>query len=242
MDQTKQLLSYLRQGDFAHPGEIEAIQLAMKPIAKNKSQRLLDVGCGLGGTAHYLHEQGWGEIVGIDIDSELIDYAKTHYSQVSFIHADILQREDSLPGPFDVIYCFTSFFCFGSQENALRQFSSLAKKNCDLIIFDYSRPDASSTLSPFPWSKTASRFHPIYLPELKEQLLKTGWHFKTSLDLSNKFEHWYTELLHQFDKKRDSIILQFNETLFNKMYEGYQQLLTAIKEKKLGGIIVYANR
>lgn len=34
MNKSKQLLSYLRQGDFAHPGEIEAIELAIHSIVK----------------------------------------------------------------------------------------------------------------------------------------------------------------------------------------------------------------
>lgn len=123
MNDSKQLLSYARRGDFAHPGEIKAIQLAMSPIAKNPSQRLLDVGCGLGGTAHYLQQHGWGEVVDVDIDGEL-------------------------------------------------------------MIFDYSRPSVSSLESPFPWSTTASRFNPIYLPEIKDQLLSSNWCFKTSLDVS----------------------------------------------------------
>lgn len=240
MSQTKQLLAYARHGDFAHPGEVEAIQLAMAPIPKNQSQRLLDVGCGLGGTAHYLQQRNWGEITGIDLDNELIQYAKKHYPEVSFVQGDILQLE--IPQTFNVIYCFNSFFSFSSQQNALHQFAGLAEEGCNLMIFDYSRPHASSLESPFPWSKTASRFHPIYLPELKEQLSTAGWHFKTSLDISTQFEHWYVQLLHYFETKKEAILAQFDLSLFKQMYDSYQQLLTNIREQKMGGIIVYATR
>jgi hypothetical protein len=34
MNNTKQILALLRAGDFAHPGEIEAIDLALSPITK----------------------------------------------------------------------------------------------------------------------------------------------------------------------------------------------------------------
>lgn len=242
MSQAKQLLSFARQGDYAHPGEVEAIQLAMAPIAKNKSQRLLDVGCGLGGTAHYLQQRDWGKIVGVDLDQEIIQYAKKRYSKVSFIPGNILQSERFLSQTFHVIYCFSSFFCFASQQEALHQFSRLAEKRCNLMIFDYSRPDESPVDSPFSWSKTASRFHPIYLAELKNQLVAAGWRFKASLDISTQFEYWYTQLLHHFDSKRDAILARFEQSLFNLMYESYQQLLTFIKEQKIGGIIVYAER
>ncbi|ARG98445.1 class I SAM-dependent methyltransferase [Legionella micdadei] len=240
MSQTKQLLSFARHGDFAHPGEVEAIQLAMAPIEKNPSQRLLDVGCGLGGTAHYLHQRGWGEITGIDLDSELIQYAKKHYPDICFIHGNVLQSEQLLSQRFNVIYCFSSFFCFASQVNALRQFSRMAEKGCNLMIFDYSRPNTTAIANPFSWSKTASRFNPIYLPELKEQLAEAGWKFKASLDLSRQFEHWYIQLLHHFDAKREAIAERFDLTLFQQMYKGYEQLLTDIREHKIGGMAVYA--
>ncbi len=173
MSQTKRLLSYARQGDFAHPGEIEAIQLAMAPIAKHKTQRLLDVGCGLGGTAHYLQQRGWGEIVGIDVDNDAIQYAQQHYKDASFIHGDILQANDYFATPFNVICCFSSFFCFSSQQNALEQFAQIGEKNCTLMIFDYSRPALSAVNDFFPWSKTESQFHPIYLPELRVAINKS---------------------------------------------------------------------
>ncbi|HHU0101941.1 TPA: hypothetical protein ACT9MP_002644 [Legionella pneumophila] len=46
MEYTKQILATLREGDFAHPGEIEAkaIELSLSPIAKNSGARLLMIG------------------------------------------------------------------------------------------------------------------------------------------------------------------------------------------------------
>jgi len=46
----KRLVSYLRNGDYSHPGEAESIDLVISLINKNKNNKLLDVGCGLGGT------------------------------------------------------------------------------------------------------------------------------------------------------------------------------------------------
>lgn len=242
MNHSKQLLSYVRQGDFAHPGEIEAIELAMKPIVKNKMHRMLDVGCGLGGTAHYLQKQGWGNVIGVDVDADLIQHATEHYSDISFIQGDILQGNTFLNQTFHVIYCFSAFFCFEAQQTALSQMFNVAENECDLVIFDYSRPNARLIDSPFPWSKTASRFNPIYLPEIKGQLQASGWHFKDSQDISHQFERWYACFLQQFEIKREGIISRFGETMFSRMYEGYSQLLRAIRENRMGGVIIYATK
>ncbi len=238
MEYTKQILAILREGDFAHPGEIEAIELILSSVIKDSKARWLDVGCGLGGTAHYIQQKGWGQVTGIDIDESLIHHAKSHYPDLRFVCDDILKC-DSLPQQsFECIYSFSAFFCFVSQEMALKNLSRLAASNATLVLFDYSRPNATLIQSPFPWSKTASLFSPIYLPELKAQLTSTGWRFKESIDLSQNFIHWYTLLLHQFKQKRDRVEQQSWATLF----AGYRQLLTDLNTQKIGGIAVYASR
>ena len=43
-----QILSLVREGDYAHPGEEEAILLTLDPLKKDPNRVVLDVGCGLG--------------------------------------------------------------------------------------------------------------------------------------------------------------------------------------------------
>ncbi len=78
----KQLLASVRQGDYAHPGEEAAINLVLKYMMKSPDQLLLDVGCGLGGTARYIKDYGYGIPFGIDIDKTAITYAKQKYSDI----------------------------------------------------------------------------------------------------------------------------------------------------------------
>ncbi|HHF7375597.1 class I SAM-dependent methyltransferase [Legionella bozemanae] len=241
MEYTKQILAMLREGDFAHPGEIEAIELSLSLIAKNSEARLLDVGCGLGGTAHYVQKKGWGTVTGVDIDSDLIDRAKTSYPDVQFICEDILNSTKLAHKSFQCIYSFSALFCFTSQEIALKKLSQLSDSHGRLVLFDYSRPDATPIQSPFPWSKTASRFNPIYLPELKKQLSETGWRFNESIDLSEYFIHWYKLLLRSFEQKREQVEQQFGQHAWDILYSGFKQLLIALDAKKIGGIVVYAN-
>ena len=66
----KRLLSKLRGGDYAHAGKTRAIEIAMEPIPKDEKRLILDAGCGRGGTAEFLRTNGWGRVVGIDLDAE----------------------------------------------------------------------------------------------------------------------------------------------------------------------------
>ena len=44
----KALLALVREGDYAHPGEEEAIALATALVDRPECRRVLDVGCGRG--------------------------------------------------------------------------------------------------------------------------------------------------------------------------------------------------
>lgn len=242
MNQSKQLLACLRHGDFAHPGEVEAIELTMQSIAKHPHQNLLDLGCGLGGTAHYLHSQGFGHVVGVDLDEELIRYAKKRYAELAFVHGDVCDLTSLVHKTFQMICCFSSFFSFPLQQDALHAMASVADKGARLIIFDYSKNSSEWVESPFRWSKTATHFNPIYIPQLKEMLSKSGWHFNNSMDVTLQFEQWYETLLQQFESRQSELIKQFDSTLFDKMYDGYRQLLLAIKAGTVGGVIVHGTR
>jgi hypothetical protein len=50
----KRILALIRDGDYAHAGEEEAIECSFRSIPKNLEHWLLDVGCGRGGSADYL--------------------------------------------------------------------------------------------------------------------------------------------------------------------------------------------
>ncbi len=240
---TKLLLSYLREGNFAHPGEINAIELVMQEIKKDAHQRILDVSCGLGGTAHYLQQNGWGKVVGIDIDKNVLLDAKMQYPDMEFHHCNVMEVDQHFfHQQFDVIYLLSAFFCFTSQLNSLAALSKVAAENCTLAIFDYASLSKEKLESPFSWSQISRQFQPIELDIMKQMLKNAGWTFKESRDITPQFEGWYEDLLERFDQKKSQAVLKFGEDIFNRMYEGFHQLLKDIKARKIGGIILYATQ
>ncbi len=55
----KKFLATVRGEDFAHAGEKDAIDLVFERIPAQSNWKVLDVGCGRGGTAHYVNQRGW---------------------------------------------------------------------------------------------------------------------------------------------------------------------------------------
>lgn len=247
MNNRKLLLAYIRKGDYAHAGESEAIELAMQGVAKDPNQHLLDVGCGLGGTAHYLDKQGWGKVSGIDVDAEVIQYARLHYPHVYFKHTDVVEITKVFTAQkFDIICSFNAFFCFKDQEQSLKAMAVVAKDNAELIIFDYSIPRDYPTVNPFTDSYasalTTKIFTPINLNQIEKQLDRTGWQLKQVIDLSDKYDEWYQRLVTEMNDQRKDLIQLFGEVTFNDLYDGYNRLLELIHQGEVGGTVVHAVR
>src|SRR5271155_6058680 len=100
----KRILALIRDGDYAHAGEEEAIERPLRSIPKTGGACLLDGGCGRGGSAEYLRRRGWGHVEGIDRDNESIEYARATYPEVNFHVCDVLDIPRTVTRSFNIIY------------------------------------------------------------------------------------------------------------------------------------------
>lgn len=246
MSKRKLLLAAVRQGDYAHAGEEEAIELSLIGLPKNPKQRLLDVGCGLGGTADYIQKNGWGKVIGIDLDPEVLAYAKQHYPELEFHHCDVVNVGKLFQTSyFDVIYSFNAFYCFQAQEQSLLELAKVAKENAELIIFDYASQNAFHGSSPFYDSTgvaTSQNFFPINLATCEAMLDRTGWRLENIVELKQEYKIWYETLSSRMAAKKEELIRQFGSDTFHDLDEGYRRLQKLIDENKVTGAIVQAKK
>ena len=245
MKHRKLLLAHVRKGNYAHAGEEEAINFAMRGSPKKNGQLLLDVGCGLGGTANYIKNNNWGRVTGIDIDKEVINYAKNQYSHIDFKCCDVINVERLFnKKKFDIVYSFNAYFCFPFQEKSLKALASIAKNDSDLIIFDYASPGLFNKRNPFDnqMSLVKKTFSPINISTIYETLLSSGWLLKSITDLTEKFIKWYQTFIKNMDMQKKELINYFGEDTYNEVHNGYSNLLSLIYEKEVGGALIHATR
>src|SRR5260370_3226386 len=115
----KRILALIRDGDYAHAGEEEAIERALCSIPKSPHEWILDVGCGRGGSAEYLHRHGWGNLAGIDRDHDSIEYARATYPNCEFHTCDVLDVPATVGREFDGIYMLNALYAVANQRDAL---------------------------------------------------------------------------------------------------------------------------
>jgi SAM-dependent methyltransferase len=237
---SKLLLSEIRSGDFAHAGDIEAIDLVISKIYKNQDKLLLDVGCGLGGTAKYLKDNGFINTIGIDINQDVINHAKANYPDIEFYNCDILNITKHFKPIFDIVVLFNSFYAFTSQENSLLAMSQISNYDAQLVIFDYFTPSVYKEKNPF---YTDGRpFTPINKNNIDKMLNVTKWQLNEFVCLTNKYKEWYLQIINLLDQKKSELISKFDTKTFNFVYSSFSNLIDLMADNKLGGCIIVASK
>jgi len=239
----KRLVSFLRQGDFAHAGEESAIIKVMSHFPKNKNQTILDAGCGLGGTADYIQRNGWGQVSGFDIEPETINYAKKKYTTIDFYVSDVMNAHKVIGHSYDIICLFNSFYAFSDQLSALKSLYKLAKPNGQMAIFDYSDLEKDQQNPLFrQGDKNTTPFIPIKVSEINQLLATSGWEKTNLIDLNKEYLSWYQDLMDRLIKQEDLVIDKFGPSAFKQAVTTYTQIRDALSNGSLGGCIVYATK
>jgi SAM-dependent methyltransferase len=233
----KAILSLVRQGDYAHPGEEAAIDLLFADIPKNLDRRVLDLGCGRGGTAAYVQRHGWGRVTGVDIDGETLGYAQERYRGVQFLAADVATIANDWRNEFELLYLFNSFYAFPDQRQALTQMFQVARPGATLAIFDYT--DRLGRFREFA-SQDNAFWQPINPTSFAAELQRAGWELMRLDDLTTLYVRWYQDLCARIKKHRREIERDFGSNWYDFALATYSELLGLLEKGVLGGAIVWA--
>jgi SAM-dependent methyltransferase len=232
----KAILAKARSGDFAHPGEEEAIRLVAAGVNRSGIRRVLDVGCGRGGTAAWFQQHNWGQVVGIDVDQTSIDYARAAYPGVEFIALNVGNLAERRLDPFDFAYLFNSFYAFPDQHLALRSVRSVCRSGASLCIFDY----AQSRGSVMPRELGSDIGCPIVIEDMPNWLVEAGWVMISSEDWTDRYVDWYDSLLAAFERNQEWIVENFGEDWRRYVVHWYGSLRNALARRALRGVVFRA--
>ncbi|HJO92450.1 MAG TPA: class I SAM-dependent methyltransferase [Victivallales bacterium] len=229
----RRILSLIRHGDYAHPGEEKAIDLAFKNITKDSDRLLLDVGCGLGGTVEYLGNNGYGKVTGIDLNAEEVEFAKTKYPDLDLIAGSVYDIGKLSKIKYDLIYHFCSFYSFPDQQSALTAVREVAHYGSKLIIFDYARNGKYPV-------KVSEIPNPLDLDQIENMLEFSGWKLKKIEDISDFYLSEYAKFIDKIKDKREDIIRMSTEEMYQHVIYAYTDIYNAYKNKVLKAVIIYA--
>ena len=234
----KLILAMVRGSDYAHAGEEEAIDLVLGPLTKTAQTRLLDVGCGIGGSARYVVERGWGKVTGIDLDPANVEAANKRHPGLEFICSDVVDLAQNVTGRFDVLYSLNAFFLFADQVAALRAMRAVAHPSAKLAIFDY--VDLGGYVQWKQEQKTRGLRHPLVLDRLDDRLQGSGWMVDRIVPAHTDYLRWYETLVTRIVSKREAIVADSSAGFFDYVLGRYEDTCDDLRAGRLGGATIYA--
>jgi ubiquinone/menaquinone biosynthesis C-methylase UbiE len=234
--QGKAILALVRNGDYAHPGEETAIELVAGMIPTGADRRILDVGCGRGGTAAWFQRHGWGEVVGVDLDAASIDYARRTYPDVAFHACDVGALAGLGLAAFDLAYLFNSFYAFADQRGALGEIRRVCRDGAQLMIFDYTMPQGAEP----PPELGGEIGRPIVIDEVKAAMRAQGWNPVAVTDFTDRYVAWYDDLLNRFRANEAAILAMSARDWYEYVVSWYGALRDALAQRRLGGAVILA--
>lgn len=235
----KRLLALVRGGDYAHPGEEAANELLFAGVQADARRRVLDAGCGGGGTAAWAQARGLGRVTGVEIDHATARLARQRHPEVAVVEGDLRRATETLQGPFDLIYSMTALYAVADPSAALRELRALAAPGADLRLFEYADPE--SRFGPATsGSASLSWWRPLAPRAVPELLASTGWEVTGVRDLHPEFVHWYARLCDRIAARRDDITREFGGDWFEFVAREYAAILALVRSRVLGGLLVRA--
>ncbi|MEX3010894.1 class I SAM-dependent methyltransferase [Hoeflea sp. TYP-13] len=237
----KQILALVRQGNYAHAGEEEAIELAMAGLPKDPERTLLDAGCGRGGTAAYMQEHGWGHVTGIDIEPRSIENARKDHPGIRFETCDIAEVAGLFDLRFDAVTMFNVLYALADHKTALEALAKVACPGAVLMIFDYVDP-SDYRRHEVREGDGAFLPNPIREDRIAPDLLDAGWSLLEKRDISDAYVDWYEQLVAKISSRRAEIEALAGSDGYESVLERYSGLLDVLRAGHLAGYVVYAER
>jgi SAM-dependent methyltransferase len=147
--------------DEFHIGGREATAEVADQLALQPGLRVLDVGCGMGGTARFLASHYGCRVTGVDLTPEFVDVGNSLNRRVGLSEAIDLHVASALylpfdNGSFDRATLFHVGMNIADKRKLFAEIARILKPAAFLAVYDVMRMGDGELTYPVPWAQTAA--------------------------------------------------------------------------------------
>ncbi|EDO42765.1 predicted protein [Nematostella vectensis] len=228
---------------FVSTGGLETTKEFVEMLNLAPGQKVLDVGCGIGGSAFYMIKNFHVEVRAVDLSTNMIEIGKQRAAEfeidkVDFEVEDITSAKYE-PGTFDVIYSRDTILHIEDKESLFTNFLTWLKPGGQLLISDYSCGTGE-------WSKrfkayVTQRHYHLLDPESYGKLVeKVGFSNVRAVDRTLQFMDVLQKEREKTEKQKDEMLKSFSLEEYNILVEGWSAKLERCRDGDQRWVLVHA--
>ncbi|KAL6545523.1 glycylpeptide N-tetradecanoyltransferase [Orobanche gracilis] len=212
---------------FVSTGGLDTTREFVAKLELKPGQKVLDVGCGIGGGDFYMADKYDVHVVGIDLSVNMISFALERAiglkCSVEFEVADCTKKEYP-DGTFDVIYSRDTILHIQDKPALFRSFYKWLKPGGKVLISDYCRNAGSPSAEFSEYIK--QRGYDLHSVEAYGQMLRdAGFDEVVAEDRTDQFMKVLEKELDAVEKDKETFMEDFSEEDFNEIVGGWKSKL-----------------
>ncbi|KAI3923859.1 hypothetical protein MKW92_007831 [Papaver armeniacum] len=223
---------------YVSTGGFETTKEFVEKLELKPGQKVLDVGCGIGGGDFYMAEDFGAEVVGIDLSVNMVSFALERAigrkCSVEFEVADCTKK--TYPDEtFDVIYSRDTILHIQDKPALFRNFFKWLKPGGKVLISDYCKSAGPPSTDFGEYIK--QRGYDLHDVEAYGQMLTdAGFVDVIAEDRTEQFMKVLQRELDAVEKDKEKFIADFSEADYNDIVGGWKAKLdrTASGEQRWG--------
>ncbi len=235
--------------DQLHLGGVPATLALLNQSRLGAEDRVLDVGCGLGGSSRLIAEQFGCRVTGLDLSPDFTALAGALNQlletppPVSFLAGNALAMP-FFPASFDVLLSQHCIMNIPDTPGLLREFQRVLKPGGRLLLHELVQGEGGEPYYPVPWAKEAGLSFLTPRPTLEAELRAAGFKIRRLNDISHQALAWRTRHMGKEQSAENAPTLTPELVLGSDFPLMSQNLWRNLKEDRvrvLEGILVREN-
>jgi len=197
--------------------------LNLKPGSK-----VLDVGCGIGGSAFYMVKNFQVNVIAVDLSTNMLEIAKERAKEfegekVQFVLCDVTTVEYE-PESFDVIYSRDTILHIQDKEHLFKNFLKWLKPGGELLITDYCCSPGEHS-ERFKAYVAQRHYHLLSVENYGKLLEKVGFLDVRAEDRTKQFVEVLATEKARLESTRSEFLKEFSEDDLDSLIQGWSDKL-----------------
>ncbi|KAH7430562.1 hypothetical protein KP509_08G004000 [Ceratopteris richardii] len=229
---------------YVSTGGGESTKEIVKTLELQPGQKVLDIGCGIGGGDFYMAETYDVSVVGIDLSVNMVSLALERAigrkCSVQFEIADCTTIEFD-PESFDVIYSRDTLLHIQDKPSLFQKIFKWLKPGGKLLITDYCKSSNVPSLDFQEYIK--QRGYDLHDVDAYGQMLRrSGFESVTAEDRTSQFICILNRELVDFEKKKEAFLENFSEDDYDAIVLGWKSKLKRCEDGEQKWGLFLANK